>query len=331
MTDPRPRIALITDLREAVGPDSRSELATATFELVQAVQAWATTTRSAVVDLVARRGSWRGLPLVSIDPDELGELPAHPGAWPSAQEALYTRLWAFDMLTGYDVVHCLAPVVAPVHLTTLGGTPVVQTVLSSVSDPSSWLIRRLTPPGLLRQVATTPAVGRAAELPVVRVPVDASRFPLTERGSVLLTDGTGDDGTAVALGEQLGRPVIRLGTDPADSLRQAWLLLHLAPSPSPCGAPWALRATACGLPVAGWDSGLGAVLPEPGIAALAPAGDVAALAAAIEALPDGPEVARQRRELVLALHSPSASMARYRAIYQELLRGRAGSTGDADI
>ena len=111
---PRPtRVAVLADLAEPLGPDATTEIGVTAYETVRAVAAWAASSGAATIDLFARRGSWRELPLVAVDPDELGPVPDDPLAWFAVQEAVYGRLWSSGMLTGYDLVHCLAGIVTP--------------------------------------------------------------------------------------------------------------------------------------------------------------------------------------------------------------------------
>src|SRR5260370_13104959 len=102
------RIAILADLAEPVGLEARSLNAVLAFEIASAFQRTARETGSISADLVARRGSWRGLPLLSLDPDEV------PSSNPQvSQEALYTQLVLSRMLQEYDAIHCLAPLLAP--------------------------------------------------------------------------------------------------------------------------------------------------------------------------------------------------------------------------
>src|SRR6476619_1996422 len=110
------RIALLADLAEAVGPDARRGEAALAWELAEGLAEVARDTGELTVDLFARRGSSRGLPLVSLDPGTIVPSPASSRDRPAATEALYTQLVLEGMLRDYDLVHCLAPVVAPLQL-----------------------------------------------------------------------------------------------------------------------------------------------------------------------------------------------------------------------
>jgi glycosyltransferase involved in cell wall biosynthesis len=276
------------------------------------------------LDLFARRGSWRGLPLVSLDPAEIGPIPADPLAWFAAQELIYGQLWLSGMLTGYDIVHCLAPVISPLQLMAAAGTPVVQSVIEAWTHPACWLAARLLPDSIFRRVAMTRETGAALGIPVVQACVDLSRFTVTdEPAEYLVWDGGGGKAASAAvqaIGERLGYPVRGVADSDAPAvLRKAVALLHLAETASPCGFPWPLRALACGVPVAGWQETLAGLVSEPGLGALAPAGEWRALADRIPELTSRGESARRRREMVLARHGPTSTAAQYRKIYHELV------------
>jgi hypothetical protein len=322
---PRPtRVAMLADLGEPVGPDAATETGVTGYEIVRAVGGWATTTGAATVDLFARRGSWRGLPLVSVDPDELGPVPDDPLAWFAVQEAVYGRLWTSGMLTGYDIVHCLAAIVTPLPFLVAAGTPIVETLLEAPDHPACWLLPRLLPGRSVRRVAVAEASAAALEIPVVAVCVDLSRFvPADVPGRHLVWDGSGgEDGAAAAaaIGARLGYPVRTVGDmDPVEVLQQAVAMLHLSTASAGCAFSWPVRALACGTPVAGWHGPLDSLAGEPGCGALAPVGEWEVLADRIGRLPGRAEAGRRRREKVLAWHGPTAMVARYRAIYRELL------------
>jgi hypothetical protein len=115
-------VAVLADLAEPLGPDATTEIGVTAYQTVRAVAAWAASSGTATIDLFARRGSWRELPLVAVDPDELGRVPDDPLAWFAVQEAVYGRLWSSGMLTGYDLVHCLAGIVTPLPFLVGSGT-----------------------------------------------------------------------------------------------------------------------------------------------------------------------------------------------------------------
>jgi hypothetical protein len=155
-------VAVLADLAEPLGPDATTEIGVTAYETVRAVAAWAASSGTATIDLFARRGSWRELPLVAVDPDELGPVPDDPLAWFAVQEAVYGRLWSSGMLTG--------------------------------------LLPRLLPGGALRRVAVAEVTAAALEIPAVATCVDLSRFiPADVEGRHLVWDRSGGEaGAAVA-------------------------------------------------------------------------------------------------------------------------------------
>jgi hypothetical protein len=318
------RIAMLADLAEPLGPDATTETGVTAYEIVRAVGGWAATSGAATVDLFARRGSWRGLPLVSVDPDELGPVSDDPLAWFAVQEAVYERLWSAGALTGYDVVHCLAGIVTPLPFLVAAGTPVVQTLLEAPDHPSCWLLPRLLPGRSVRRLAVAEATGAALGIPVAPACVDLSRFvPADVPGRHLVWDGTGGaDGATMAavVAARLGYPLRTVGDmDPVTMLQQAVAMLHLSPTASAAGVPWAVRALACGIPMAGWQGPLDGFAGEPACAALVPVGEWEVLGDRIRCLPDAAEARWRRRQTVLARYGSTAMVARYRAIYRELL------------
>jgi hypothetical protein len=320
------RIALLADLVEPVSADATAETAIVAYETARAMQAWTETSDGVAIDLFALHGSARWLPLVSIGLDELGSRADDPLERFAIQDAVYCQLWLDGMLRGYDLVHCLAPVVAPLQLLAGTGTAIVQTLVVPPSHPSYWLPPQLCPPTTFRRLALTRAIGTPADLPLVGVGVDLARFVLADRAALhLLWDGSGGEqgaACAAAVGERLGYPLQTVADgDPPGLLQRAVVLLHLAESASPCGTPWAVRALACGTPVAGWYGALEELAQEPDSGVLAPVGDWETLADRITRLPDRSVAGRRRREVALAKHGQAAMVARYRAVYRELLDG----------
>jgi hypothetical protein len=317
------RIAILADLVEPVGPDATTEVAATAYEIVRAIGRWAATNAVATVDLFARRGSWSELPLVSVDPDEIGPVPDEPLAWFAVQEAVYGQLWSRGMLAGYDLVHSVGGIVTPLPFLAAEGKPVLQTLLNSLDHPACWLLPRLLPEKVAR-VAVEGSTAAALEIPVVNACADLSRFvPSDVRARHLVWDGTGGQDAArvaAAIGARLGYPVRTVGdTEPVAMLQQAVALLHLPTTASCCGAPWALRALACGIPVAGWKNSLHGLGLEPDCGVVVPVGEWKLLADGIRHLPVSGDAARRRREVVLARHGPTAIVAKYRAIYHKLL------------
>lgn len=309
------RLALLTDLREPVVPAARPAAAALAFDLAEGLAEIARETRELAVDLFARRGSWNGLPLVSVEPGRLGLRDREAGA---AQDALYVQMILQGMLRDYDLVHCLAPVVAPLQLLASLGIPIVQTLTVAAGHPAARLPELLIEQRLLARAAPVPRDG-VREIPPG---VDVTRFrpAASPSGDFLLWLGSGRRSEAAAVAQAAGLP---LRTGPAgeadDLLRHAHALLHLERSPAPAGPLWPLRALACGTPVAGWQgAGLEPLLDPPETGALAPAGDAPALAAALRALPDRRTATPARRERILGLYGRRAMVARYREIYRSL-------------
>ena len=308
------KIALLADLAEPVHAGSRTVAAALVFDLAEALAELSGLGETGV-ELFASRGSWRGLPLVSLDPGEVARPPAHPLDRFAAQEALLTQLVLAGMLRGYDLVHCFAPVVAPLQMIAALGIPIVQTLTVPAAHPAAKIVPLLIPPPLLRQAAVPPGVDTVRYHPLP---------PGEDAGSgYALWLGAGRRAEAAAAAEiaaVLGLPLATWGTaEPVALLQRARVLLHLDREPAPSGPLWPLRALACGTPVAGWHGGgLDAVLDRPGLGVLAPAGDVAALAVALRDLPDRQEATPLRRQHVLGRYGRRALAGHYREIYREI-------------
>jgi hypothetical protein len=306
------RVALLADLEEPVGPDALGEEAAFAFELIEALAESARDLGGLAVDLVARRGSYRDVPLISIDPDE-ALAPGGPLARFARQEAAYTQLVLSGMLASYPLVHCLAPLVSPLLVAASMGQRIVHGPLVPEGHPSTLIPRTLIAPTLLASATVPP-------------PIDLSRFrpsPSPEEAFVLWSGSGGARGRALALeaASALGSPLRALDEgDPAALLQGAIALLHLSEAPSPCGAVWPLRALACGTPVIAFrGGGLDDVVDHPSLGALLPPGDAGALAAAIERCPARARAGEVRRQWVLARHGRRAVAARWREIYAALL------------
>lgn len=328
MEDSFIHIALLADLSEPIGPDAVTELGVVTYETAHALRDSSRKNGGITLDLFARQGSWRGLPLISLDPDEIGHPPAEPLAKFAVQESIYGQLWLSGMLQGYDLVHCLAPLVSPLQLMVAAGIPIVQTLTGAMTHPANWLSPRLLPRNMFRQVAMDRETGATLGIPTIEPCVDLARFTLTNAAiQHLAWDGSGGESAATAaqaIGERLGHPVRHVADlDASSLLERAGVLLHLSETLPTCGTPWALRALACGVPVAGWQEGLDSVVSESAIGALAPAGEWSVLADRILELPVRGEYALRRRQMVLARHGPTALAANYRKIYRDVLQALA--------
>lgn len=308
------RLALLTDLRQPVGPGLLTPAVALAFDLAEGLAEIAADTRELEVDLFARHGSWNGLPLVAVEPGRLGLRGSRQAA--AAQEALYVQLALRGMLREYDLVHCLAPVVAPLQLLAAQGVPAVQTLTVPPDHPATLLPGQLIEPHLLARAAPVPREG-VQEIPPG---VDVTRFrpAASARGDFLLWLGSGRRSEAETVARAAGLP-LRTSGKIEELLPQACALLHLERSPAPAGPLWPLRALACGTPVAGWQgAGLERLLDPPELGALAAAGDAPGLAAALRALPDRREATPARRERILGLYGRRAMVARYREIYRSL-------------
>jgi hypothetical protein len=266
------------------------------------------------------------LPLLSIDPDEIpidGAAPDHPGL---RQEALYCHFILSGMLRDYDVIHCVAPLVTPVQMLVFSGRAVCQTFLVPPTNP---VPRLLTPllSGSRLWVGLTPVQADGGSSDGYIPPsVDLARYKPSNRAkrSYVLYTAKGNDGDLAAahkIADLLGKSLqTGLDADDASVLRDAYVLLDLAPNPSAAGPLWAIRTLASGVPVAAWDTaGLGRLLENKSIGAHAPQGDCELLARRISALPQSAKAAGTRRETILRSFSRRPVVARYLEIYRTLL------------
>jgi hypothetical protein len=318
------RIALLTDLVDTVEPNALASEAALAFEIADALAQSARDAGGFTLDLFARRGSWHGVPLVSVDLDELPRSSSKELDLFARQEAAYCQLILAGMLRDYQLVHCLAPVVTPLQLLSSMRVPIVQTVLVA-GHPSGNLPRVILRRGVFEQTSLV-AAGCANGARVIVPSVDLERFQLHQPepdGFILWMGTAGRKGhrAASTISGLLGIP-LRTPTsgEPTELLCGARLLLHLTSKSSPAGSVWPLRALACGIPVAGWSGAdLDALCNRSEIGALAPQGDCDLLVERIRevlAFPDAPQL---RREMVLARHNRRAMTARYREVYSSIL------------
>jgi glycosyltransferase involved in cell wall biosynthesis len=319
------RVALLAPLDEAVRPQATTAEAIVTFELAETLATRAGAGDSIAFDLFARRGSWRGMPLVSIDPGEIGDGPRGALSGFARQEAAYVQLWLAGLLDGYAVVHALAPVVAPLQLAAAAGSRVVQTLLVPPSHPAAWMPESLLPRDRLRRVRIGVGDDATTAPPTLAGSVDLERFtpPPAESRHVLWSgSGSRAAGAARAVAAGLGLPARTVARgDAARLVREAAVVLDLSEQPPPAGSPWALRALACGVPAAGWHGGgLDALAADPAVAVTAQPGRTDELAAAIAALPRDASAAERRRDVVLARNGRTAMAARYRELYRSVLQ-----------
>lgn len=324
------RVALLAGLQAPVLPDGVEPETALAFDLAQGLAEHGRDTGGELeVDLFARRGSWRGVPLVTLDPEELPRIPGVLGRF-AVEDALYVQLVLAGMVRDYTIVHCLAPVVTPLQLLAATGSAVVQTLVVPPGHPAATLPPRLLSPDRLRRVA--PVQGPVVE-GVHPIPpgVDLSRYAPVEGASDPVSTGfllhldTGrprrERRWAEEVARRLGAPLLGPGDGELLPLLQtARAVLCLAAEPSPVGPVGALRAVACGTAVAGWEGGpLRSLAGTPGLLASAPVGDVEALAQAVRALQPRAEAAPVRRRTALARYGRRAMVARYRELYRELV------------
>src|SRR5438128_1810550 len=119
------RIALLADLFDSIGPDAQSDRAILTFELADGLREYLRDVGGLTVDLVAKRDSWRGLPLISVDVNELPATADQPLDHYSRQEAAYCQLILAGLLRDYDLIHCLAPIITPLQLIAAMNIPIL--------------------------------------------------------------------------------------------------------------------------------------------------------------------------------------------------------------
>jgi glycosyltransferase involved in cell wall biosynthesis len=315
-------VAVIADLREALGPGARSEVAALTFELVDALAQCVRDVGELTADLFARRGSCRSLPLVSLEPEELGWRAEDPLDAVAAADALACQVALAGLFEGYHLVHCLAPLTNALQLIGAAGVPILQTIVTEPEHASARFPPLLVPKGRLRQVATTPRAA-SADRPLVGTAVDLTRFAPVGQAEDRFLLYAGDDAgleEAQAVATLAGRPLLTLADgEPVWLLQHARALLYLLDGPPASGPVWPLRALACGTPVAAWrNTGLDAVLESPAMGTLATRGDRAGLARGILELSARDLVAAERRELCLARYNRRAMLARYRELYREM-------------
>ncbi len=327
------KVAILTDVVEPLGAEARAPAVIAGYEIVTAMAESAARVGRLSIDVVARRGTSIDVPLISLEPDELGAWPADAAAQQSFQDALYCQLVLARLLDGYDLVHCVTPVVTPLQLLAAAGVPLVLTVAWSASESAATLPFRLIAPSRL-VVATVGGTALPLELGATPVPlsVDLAVYtprPKVKRRPVLWLGSGGDSGLQSArdAAERLSVPLeAHDGGCQPGVLQRARSLLLPAAAPSVLDHVWAARATACGTPVVGClDAGLEDVLDDPVVGALSRPGDAAELAAAVAACDIGWHAQRERRDRALALHGRSAMASRYRRLYDRALEQRPAS------
>jgi glycosyltransferase involved in cell wall biosynthesis len=311
------RVALVADLAEPVRPDALSNPAVFAFECASALKDAAHEIGGLSIDLIARRGSWNGLPLISLDP---AEAPAADRRL--AEEALFTHFVLAGMLRDYSIVHCTAPLITPALILLSQGIRVLHTWTVPPDDPAAALLPKLAARAAWR--SATPVARADREIPYIPPPVDTERFRPrpTDAPPRVFAPGATDvrEEQAAAVAAELGLVLrTRVGGDPADDLNGAAVVLDLA-GHSALPSMWGLRALACGVLAAGWTGGpVEELAAEPDTAALASPGNTGELACRIRALMTAPEAAARRRRVVLRRHSRRAIAAQYFDLYRQLV------------
>jgi len=315
------KVLVLADLGEALGAAALSADAVLAWELANALAALRDTVGGVEVDLVARRGSEAVLPLITADPDELA--PPGPTSSDDAarQDALYTQMVLAGVADGYDVVHALAPLVAPIQVLVSAGRRVCQTVTMRPAHLSAQ-VGRIVPRQLLHLVA----LGTQGQDPLRAAPppVDLNRFQPGDAvpDAYLVWSGAGGpDAHTVGreAAESLGMTLRRLDeADPAALLRRSAGMVHTPYPAAPVDIMWPVRALACGLPVVSWeDRVLQRYCDASGLASFVAPGDPPAIAAGFSRLAaaDGRD---RRRATTVAWSGYRAVAARYREIYEHL-------------
>ena len=309
------RIALLTDISQEISPFSTSNEAVFAYELAAALVQSAKDTGGITVDVVARKNSTIDLPLVSVDPSGLGEMPEDPLQSFAWQDAVYAQLLMGGMLNGYMLVHCLAPVVTPLLLLSANRVPVVQTITAHASHPCVTL-----PPKLMgnrfRQVSVGPYV---VENDLASVPpsIDLSRFKPADKPADNFMLCVGEVLPEItALAESLGLKIYTLEDgDPEELVKHAAVVLQLS-TELPL---WLMRALACGTPAATWTSKF-FVRPELGV--FVEKGDFTSLENGIRNLLPRNIAGTVRREYALGMFGQRSQAARYRDIYKSVILRR---------
>lgn len=320
------KVALLADLFELIGPESESDLGILTYELATGFNEWSQVSQSFSVDLVAKRGSSCGLPLFSIDLDELPSSKPDELNCFARQEAAYCQFILSGLLNEYDLIHSLAPIVAPLQLLSKMGIPVLQTVVAYKEHPSVEFPPLLLNKDKLYRTSVTAKLSTVLGLRHIPAPVDLERFDIARRNNsdyILWMADQEESNKDVAhkISRKLNLPLhTEIGSKTIRELQNAAFLLDLSASHSPIGNQWALRALACGKPVVKWaGSELDELLAPPGIGVTAPLNDVSLLIKRAGELPRTKEAAILRRQLILALHNKRSVIKQYLECYEQLL------------
>ena len=319
-----PRVLLLADLAEPVKSKAFKGSIIIAFELAAALRDYQEVA-TIEVHLAARRGSWRGLPLISMDTSELGIGQNDPLSEFARMEVMYTSLIKAGLTDGYDLVHSLAPVVVPLQILTGQGTPVLQTILTSEGHPAATLPQMVAPPALLKQVRMLP--GSRSERSLLNPAVDLQSYrpvPSPSRNFLLCLTSPADSHEEIeAIGRILRLPRRYVRKERSISLLQNALALLCSCKDDPFTVlMWSLRALACGTPVVAWHANeLQDLLKEP--VGLTPVpGDERALARRIRRLGACRNGVADRRQAMLARYGRRVMAASFCEVYRAILNGR---------
>jgi hypothetical protein len=323
------KVLLLADLGEPATQAAFSGHAALAFEVAAAIREYQQA-GGLEMDLVARRGSWRGLPLISLDPEELGRSPGDALSDFARTEALYAAFVLSGLTRGYHVIHCLAPLVAPLRIIANSGTPVLQTVVTPETHPSASLPPAIVPSDLLRQVAAFPG---SSNRRFIAPPVDLNFYRPSRAGNRGLLTFI-DNGERLyaeypaKIAARLGVPCKRLVSGESRvrlrQLQHSLALLCLCETAEMTNWIWCLRALSCGTPVVAWKGGcFDSVLEEPN-GLLAKRGDWMRIARRLRDIDLTSDAIASRRGAMLSRFGRRAIAASYREAYVALLARREG-------
>lgn len=318
------RIALLTDINEAIHPGSLSGESVFAYELVRSLKESAESIGAISLTLFARRHSSAGIPTVSLDPSEFGMAENKLDAY-AFQEALYVQLVLSGMLDGYQLIHSLAPIASPLLLLAQKGLPIIQTLVAGPEHPASRLCTKI--PGMKMQQVHIGPYQISDAYAAIPPSVDLQEFyphAKAEDDFIFWLGKTGEPSAILAeqIASDLKLPLRTAESgDPKELIRHARLLLHLPDSPSATESVWPLRALACGTAVAGWYSeNLEKILFKPELGFFTKPGETEKLREGVQLIPNREIAGALRREFVLALYGRRAMAARYRDLYKTFFK-----------
>jgi hypothetical protein len=279
---------------------------------------------------------------MAVDMIKPGDIPDDPLTSYAFQEAVYMQLVMSGALDSYEMIHCLAPIVTPLYVLAAKGMPVIQTVTTAASHPAASLLPCFLGKKMRQVLIGSYKFSSAVKSSVVSsippcinlqewVPA-AGVFPQDHQDYLYWPGRKGDEGEEEArLVAAATKLPLFCATDghPAQLMRNARLIIDLSVPDTACGYTWLIRALACGLPVAAWDSkATQELFQRPELGVFAPEGDWRSLADRIPgALANGrsdvagikSDVAGIRREYAMGHFGQRALAARYREVYKSLL------------